>query len=147
MRFGNVLSRVTCEDIPCRLNLDDLSEHFGAIADLPNETIDGVRCSTSSDSLVAPHWRAHCICQDPRRSYMLITPYRRSILIFSNFVKRPSPGSQTISKFLPTSQTAKRRMTSAMAKRLEGKTVVVTGASSGIGRSIGLSLSSTFGGN
>ena len=35
-------------------------------------------------------------------------------------------------------------MATAMAKRLEGKTIVVTGASSGIGKSTGLSAVSTF---
>ena len=35
-------------------------------------------------------------------------------------------------------------MATAMAKRLEGKTVVVTGASSGIGKSTGLSAASAF---
>lgn len=35
-------------------------------------------------------------------------------------------------------------MATAMAKRLEGKTILVTGASSGIGKSTGLSATSTF---
>ena len=35
-------------------------------------------------------------------------------------------------------------MATAMAKRLEGKTIVVTGASSGIGKSTGLSAASAF---
>lgn len=35
-------------------------------------------------------------------------------------------------------------MATAMAKRLEGKTIVVTGASSGIGKSTGLSAASVL---
>lgn len=35
---------------------------------------------------------------------------------------------------------SRRTMASAMAKRLEGKTIVVTGASSGIGKSTGYSI-------
>lgn len=40
------------------------------------------------------------------------------------------------------SPTATRTMASSMAKRLEGKTIVVTGASSGIGKSTGASAAS-----
>lgn len=81
-----------------------------------------------------------------KESSMLVTPFRGSILICAKIVKRPSHGLQSVSEGLLISQTAKRRMTSAMAKRLEGKTIVITGASSGIGRSTGLSPNSTFGG-
>ncbi len=76
---------------------------------------------------------------------MLPTPVWRSILVLPRFVKRTSLGSQIVSETLFVLQTAKRTMTSAMAKRLEGKTVVITGASSGIGRSTGLDPESTFG--
>ena len=38
-----------------------------------------------------------------------------------------------------TSHLITRAMTTAMGKRLEGKTIIITGASSGIGRSTGMS--------
>jgi 3-hydroxy acid dehydrogenase / malonic semialdehyde reductase len=56
------------------------------------------------------------------------------------FVPRTSPPHRSIETALRpllnrTSPSTLRKMSSAMAKRLEGKTIVVTGASSGIGRS------------
>ncbi|KAL3470901.1 hypothetical protein BJX99DRAFT_238470 [Aspergillus californicus] len=65
--------------------------------------------------------------------------YRHSITALRQLTTSPL---HTTSAFPPLTKTAlnlgsifKRTMASAMAKRLEGKTIVVTGASSGIGRS------------
>ena len=62
-----------------------------------------------------------------RTSFSLSSPVLRR----SNF---SSSSILLVSKVLTSSFT--RKMSSAMAKRLEGKTIVVTGASSGIGRSV-----------
>lgn len=55
------------------------------------------------------------------------------------------PSFRTPTPFIfPAAHTAfKRTMASAMAKRLEGKTIVVTGASSGIGKSTALEFAKT----
>lgn len=59
----------------------------------------------------------------------------RTISSFSSALLRKSSNRTTpIAKVVKTSFT--RNMSSAMGKRLEGKTIVVTGASSGIGRSV-----------
>lgn len=55
---------------------------------------------------------------------------RRSFALKTSVLSNPSPLTSTIN---PAS--IRRTMASAMAKRLEGKTVLVTGASSGIGKS------------
>lgn len=49
----------------------------------------------------------------------------------------PDPASQLLSRFSQT------RMASAMSRRLEGKTIVITGASSGIGRSTAVEFART----
>ncbi|GFF52938.1 uncharacterized oxidoreductase C521.03 [Aspergillus udagawae] len=58
--------------------------------------------------------------------------FLRSFTYFSPFTR-----SARTSIFTPATQTTliRRTMATAMAKRLEGKTIVITGASSGIGRS------------
>jgi 3-hydroxy acid dehydrogenase/malonic semialdehyde reductase len=59
----------------------------------------------------------------------------RTFSSFSSALLRKSNNSTTpIAKVINT--TFQRNMASAMGKRLEGKTIVVTGASSGIGRSV-----------
>lgn len=65
----------------------------------------------------------------------------RSSIGFLRRLTSPSPASPSAlsraTPFTPIIQptTLHRTMASAMAKRLEGKTIVITGASSGIGRS------------
>ncbi|KAK0645604.1 hypothetical protein B0T16DRAFT_411552 [Cercophora newfieldiana] len=61
------------------------------------------------------------------------------------FFARPTPSSASLSPllaplFTPATQ---RTMSSAVAKRLEGKTIVITGASSGIGRSCAFEFART----
>lgn len=76
---------------------------------------------------------------------MLPVSVRHNLLSFNGFLK---PRLQSSRVFLPykplISHRGRRMMATAMAKRLEGKTIVVTGASSGIGRSTGLVVVSTF---
>lgn len=59
--------------------------------------------------------------------------------LVSTYLSRASPHlihhSPVADLFARTSQFSSHSMSSAMAKRLEGKTIVITGASSGIGRS------------
>lgn len=43
----------------------------------------------------------------------------------------------------PITQLQRRKMSTAMGKRLQGKTIVITGASSGIGRSIAIEFART----
>lgn len=57
----------------------------------------------------------------------------RSLHTFSTLVLKRAPPSLSAQLF--NHQTARRTMATAMGKRLEGKTVVITGASSGIGKS------------
>ena len=58
----------------------------------------------------------------------------------SLFVAHPQP---RFSLLLPSSSFSVRRMSSAVAKRLAGKTIVITGASSGIGRSTAFEFART----
>ncbi|KAL4904958.1 hypothetical protein BDW74DRAFT_24181 [Aspergillus multicolor] len=63
---------------------------------------------------------------------------RQSIAALRQFASSPLPTSEfpPLSRSTPAFGSSFRRtMASAMAKRLEGKTIVITGASSGIGRS------------
>jgi len=65
-------------------------------------------------------------------SRMLPTPFSRHLL---SALKLFTHQSQLTAPLVR--QITRRTMASAMAKRLEGKTIVVTGASSGIGKSTG----------
>ncbi|TGO54331.1 hypothetical protein BOTNAR_0271g00030 [Botryotinia narcissicola] len=65
-----------------------------------------------------------------QRSYLVLPT-------FKSFFKHPSRYQS------PLPQLYKRTMSSAMSKRLEGKTIVITGASSGIGRSTALEFART----
>ena len=58
----------------------------------------------------------------------------------SLFVARPQPRFPLP---LPSSSLSVRRMSSAVAKRLAGKTIVITGASSGIGKSTAFEFART----
>lgn len=63
----------------------------------------------------------------------------RTSSVFSNLAQTASsPGPSLL-----IGNTIKRRMASAMGKRLEGKTIVITGASSGIGKSTALEFART----
>ena len=74
---------------------------------------------------------------------MFPVSFRHTILSCHSFLKPRSKSSRLFRLHEPlTSPRARRTMATAMAKRLEGKTVVVTGASSGIGKSTGLSAAS-----
>lgn len=70
-----------------------------------------------------------------RRARQIFQTARRSVSGRPAVVS--DPASQLLSRFLQT------RMASAMSKRLEGKTIVITGASSGIGRSTALEFAKT----
>ena len=77
--------------------------------------------------------------------HMLPTPSRHKLLSLLKFLQPQSRSSQVFSpNKLLISRLARRTMATAMAKRLEGKTILVTGASSGIGKSTGLSATSKF---
>src|SRR4051794_9738388 len=63
----------------------------------------------------------------------------RAILTFRRLFLARNPSVSV----LLTPLLAKRTMSSAVAKRLEGKTIVITGASSGIGRSCAFEFART----
>ena len=69
---------------------------------------------------------------------MCSTSVCRKLLSLSTLRKSPGTDLASILR-TPFSKTARRTMATAMAKRLEGKTIIVTGASSGIGKSTGSS--------
>lgn len=61
------------------------------------------------------------------------TSFRRLSLLSSHFLAL----YRTPLSVIPIPGVIKRDMASSMGKRLEGKTIVITGASSGIGKSTG----------
>lgn len=68
---------------------------------------------------------------------------RRIYQVTSRLISSSPSPLTTIPSLLTTTTITKRAMSSAAAKRLQGKTVVITGASSGIGRSCALEFART----
>ena len=69
---------------------------------------------------------------------MTSTRICRSLSQLSNPTLKAASGTKPLFRQTTfTPHIAKRAMASAMSKRLEGKTIVITGASSGIGKSTG----------
>lgn len=68
---------------------------------------------------------------------------RRVYQVTSRLISSSPSPLTTIPSLLTTTTITKRAMSSAAAKRLQGKTVVITGASSGIGRSCALEFART----
>ena len=66
-----------------------------------------------------------------------------SIRALSHFIRRPSRSAAPLSLIQPSAPLIRTVMASAAAKRLAGKTVLITGASSGIGRSTALEFART----
>lgn len=73
---------------------------------------------------------------------MLSTLNKKHFLCFSKLLQPPALHCAAVFRSPFYRQIARRTMATAMAKRLEGKTIVITGASSGIGKSTGHSATS-----
>ena len=69
---------------------------------------------------------------------MLSTPNKKQFLCIPKLLQPPALRWAVVFRTPFCRQIARRTMATAMAKRLEGKTIVITGASSGIGKSTGL---------
>ncbi|KAI1852463.1 hypothetical protein JX266_002641 [Neoarthrinium moseri] len=79
----------------------------------------------------------------PRRT---LCPLRQFITTSTNAARRPHTSGNLVSSYAPrliTRFTQQRTMSSAVAKRLSGKTILITGASSGIGRSTAIEFART----
>jgi len=72
-----------------------------------------------------------------------MTTFHRLLKTTSRLVSSRLTNPSALSTSLLTTKTARTMSTAAAAKRLEGKTIVITGASSGIGRSCALEFART----
>lgn len=78
-----------------------------------------------------------CSCMSLHRSTRLLSIFSKSL---GQSLRTPSSINPTLTALYPS---LRRNMATAMGRRLEGKTIVITGASSGIGRSTAIEFART----